>query len=227
MATKRMCDTGLYDKEWFQQLDPKFKLFWEFITKKCDHSGIWDVNLRMLAFQIGFEYNREEILNHPEFEHRIREIEPDKWLVVKHIKFQIGDTLNEKSPFHKSIVKNLDKYGLSFDDGIIIFEGAEQYGIKKEVKAKPKKKSSKFVKPTLQELKEYFVEQKFVNAETEYEKMFLHYESNGWKVGRNSMKDWKAAAKKWNQNRLDGTFSPPKTQQREKHIETAQADQAW
>ena len=57
--------------------------------------------------------------------------------------------------------------------------------------------------------------------------MFLHYESNGWKVGRNSMKDWKAAAKKWNQNRLDGTFSPPKTQQREKHIETAQADQAW
>ena len=112
MATKRMCDTGLYDKEWFQQLDPKFKLFWEFITKKCDHSGIWDVNLRMLAFQIGFEYNREEILSHPEFEHRIKEIEPDKWLVVKHIKFQIGDTLNEKSPFHKSIVKNLDKYAV-------------------------------------------------------------------------------------------------------------------
>ena len=74
MATKRMCDTGLYDKEWFQQLDPKFKLFWEFITKKCDHSGIWDVNLRMLAFQIGFEYNREEILSHPEFENRIKEI---------------------------------------------------------------------------------------------------------------------------------------------------------
>ena len=107
MSTKRMCDTGLYDKEWFQQLDPKYKLFWEFITKKCNHSGIWDVNLRMLPIQIGFTYEKNEILEHHDFQTRIEEIEADKWLVLKHIKFQIGDVLNDKSPFHKSILKGL------------------------------------------------------------------------------------------------------------------------
>jgi hypothetical protein len=25
-----------------------------------------------------------------------------------------------------------------------------------------------------------------------------YYESNGWKVGRNAMKDWKAAVRQWN-----------------------------
>ena len=28
-------------------------------------------------------------------------------------------------------------------------------------------------------------------------KFFSHYESNGWKVGKNSMKNWRAAADQW------------------------------
>ena len=31
------------------------------------------------------------------------------------------------------------------------------------------------------------------------EKFIDYYESNGWKVGRNSMKDWKAAIRTWEQ----------------------------
>ena len=29
------------------------------------------------------------------------------------------------------------------------------------------------------------------------EKFFNHYESNGWYVGKNKMKDWKAAVRGW------------------------------
>ncbi|MPN43403.1 hypothetical protein SDC9_190962 [bioreactor metagenome] len=29
---------------------------------------------------------------------------------------------------------------------------------------------------------------------------FDYYEANGWKVGRNSMKDWKAAVRTWERN---------------------------
>tara|TARA_R100000808_G_C2103737_1_gene120013 strand:+ start:219 stop:902 length:684 start_codon:yes stop_codon:yes gene_type:complete len=227
MATKRMCDTGLYDKEWFQQLDPKFKLFWEFITKKCDHAGVWDVNLRMLPIQIGFEYEKDEILSHPEFKTRIRAIDNDKWLVVKHVKFQCGNMLNPNSPFHKAVQKNLKKYNLTFDDGTIVVEGTTEIKVEAEIKEKPKLKSRRFIKPTLQELKDYFVEQKFLDAETEYESMFLHYESNGWKIGKTGMKDWKSAAKKWNKNKLEGKFSAPKTQKREKYVEPSQSDAAW
>ncbi len=32
-----------------------------------------------------------------------------------------------------------------------------------------------------------------------------HYQSNGWKVGKNSMKDWKAAVRNWERN--EGQFS--------------------
>jgi len=223
MATKRMCDTGLYDKEWFQQLDPKYKLFWEFITKKCDHAGVWDVNLRMLPIQIGFKYDKEELLGLPDFQTRILEIDEDKWLVLKHVKFQCGDELNENSPFHKAVLKNLDKYNLTYEGGKV----TSLNGVKKESTTKSKPKSTKFTKPTLQQVKEFFIENKFVNAEIECEAMFLHYESNGWKVGRNKMVDWQAAARNWNQNRVKGTFEKTKDRKREKYVEESQGDAAW
>jgi hypothetical protein len=32
------------------------------------------------------------------------------------------------------------------------------------------------------------------------ERFFAYYESNGWKVGRNAMKDWRAAVRTWERN---------------------------
>lgn len=54
----------------------------------------------------------------------------------------------------------------------------------------------RFAKPSVQELNSYFLE-KGVNNILEAEKMFNYYESNGWQVGRNKMKNWKAAASNW------------------------------
>ena len=56
-------------------------------------------------------------------------------------------------------------------------------------------KAKRFVKPTLEEVQAYITEKGLnVNAE----KFIDYYESNGWKVGRNPMKDWKATARRWN-----------------------------
>lgn len=57
------------------------------------------------------------------------------------------------------------------------------------------KKSKKFQKPTLAEIREYCEQ---INATINPVKFFNHYESNGWKVGKNPMKDWKAAVRNWN-----------------------------
>lgn len=52
----------------------------------------------------------------------------------------------------------------------------------------------RFTKPTLVEIENYCLERKnSINPN----KFFDYYESNGWKVGRNSMKDWKAAIRNW------------------------------
>ena len=61
-----------------------------------------------------------------------------------------------------------------------------------------KEKKSAFVKPTVVEIYDYACEKlSDKDALAFTEKFHAHYEANGWKVGRNAMKDWKAAVRKW------------------------------
>ena len=54
----------------------------------------------------------------------------------------------------------------------------------------------KFVKPTVYEVSEYCNERdNGINAD----QFVDHYDSNGWKVGKNPMKDWKATIRTWEQ----------------------------
>ena len=55
-------------------------------------------------------------------------------------------------------------------------------------------KRKRFEKPTLSEIEQYCIER---NNNVNAEQFFDYYESNGWKVGKNSMKDWKAAVRTW------------------------------
>ena len=65
------------------------------------------------------------------------------------------------------------------------------------------KKTKKFIKPTIKEIKDYCIER---NNNIEAERFFNHYESNGWMVGRNKMKDWKASVRTWEQKQIE--FAP-------------------
>ena len=59
-----------------------------------------------------------------------------------------------------------------------------------------------FTKPTAEEVKAYCVERKNnVNAD----KFIDFYESKGWLIGKNPMKDWKACVRTWEK----GSTSPP------------------
>ena len=51
-----------------------------------------------------------------------------------------------------------------------------------------------FVRPTLREVSAYCLERGSIVDPVQW---FDHYTANGWKVGRNSMKDWKAAVRTW------------------------------
>ena len=62
----------------------------------------------------------------------------------------------------------------------------------------PKEKKTQFVKPTVVEIYDYACEKLSNDDALKFtEKFHAHYEANGWKVGRNQMKDWKAAVRKW------------------------------
>lgn len=54
----------------------------------------------------------------------------------------------------------------------------------------------RFEKPSLEELENYCLEKNLKNVDTE---VFMNfYESNGWMVGKNKMKNWKATISNWN-----------------------------
>ena len=61
-------------------------------------------------------------------------------------------------------------------------------------------KRKRFEKPTLSQITQYCLERNNnVNADQFYD----YYESNGWKVGKNAMKDWKACVRTWERNGYD------------------------
>lgn len=78
--------------------------------------------------------------------------------------------------------------------------------------SKPKKK---FVKPTIEQVKQYAIEANLTKLDpyTFYD----HFESNGWKVsGISPMKDWKAAMRNW--NRRSDSFNNTQQSNKNKNI---------
>lgn len=63
-----------------------------------------------------------------------------------------------------------------------------------ETKVPTKRETKRFTKPTIDEINKFITENSY-NLDAEY--FYNYYESNGWMVGRNKMKDWKAAVRKW------------------------------
>lgn len=64
------------------------------------------------------------------------------------------------------------------------------------------KKTKRFVKPSIEEIKEYVFENS-LNVDCEY--FYDYYESNGWTVGKNHMKDWKATLRNWSRRNQKST----------------------
>lgn len=62
--------------------------------------------------------------------------------------------------------------------------------------------NKKFVPPSVDEVKEYCLERK---NNVDPEAFVSFYESKGWMVGKNKMKDWKAAVRTWERSRSSGT----------------------
>lgn len=66
--------------------------------------------------------------------------------------------------------------------------------------SKPKKENPKFIPPSFFEVREYCLER---GNRVDPQRFIDHYTSNGWMVGKNKMKDWKAAVRTWERNTID------------------------
>ena len=78
--------------------------------------------------------------------------------------------------------------------------------------SKKENKQKKFKKPTVEEINDYQIEYKNkILIDADY--FIDYYESNGWKIKNNPMKDWKATVRNWIRNQ--NNFKVQKNAKRE------------
>lgn len=80
--------------------------------------------------------------------------------------------------------------------------------IEKDIESRDKSIGAKH-HPTLEEVKAYCSERK---NKVDPERWYDYYTSNGWKVGKNPMKDWKAAVRTWERGEAKTYKGRPKSQ---------------
>ena len=101
----------------------------------------------------------------------------------------------------EEILASVELWELDGDDGIFINDSisfdklAELTDYLRSVQPK---KSERFVKPTIEEIQAHILEKGYT---FDAEAFYAFYESNGWKVGKNPMKNWKMACTTWAKNR--------------------------
>ncbi len=196
--TKRFCDTEIWEKDWYLELSVKQKLLVKFLFDKCDCAGIYKISYYTLRFCFGEEIKKEDF----EGIKQVVFLDDETIFIEDFVLFQCSiDSLKDLNPnnnAHKGIIKRLEKYNL--------YLGASEPLVSPSLGAQDKEKekeinttnnSTKFTKPSIDEVKNYCIERKNnVNPE----QFIDFYESKNWFIGKNKMKDWKAAVRNWERN---------------------------
>jgi hypothetical protein len=215
---KRFTDTDKWKKPLIRSLEAPYKLLWLYILDDCDHAGIWQVDLDVASIRVGAPITID-IMKSNFGEHLVFFDEDSKIFVPDFIEFQYG-ILNESNRVHQSVIALLSKYGLgAYKPLTSPLQGAKDKDKDKD-KDKNKEKdkdnrASKFQKPELKEVHEFMATcnmaagniwptEKVASASKGF---WNYYEANGWRVGKNPMKDWKAASRNWMNN--ENKFNTP------------------
>lgn len=112
-------------------------------------------------------------------------------------KYQRDDPLNDQQMASNVSSSMANKWP---SDGQVVAtakEGKEEKEVKKE---EGRRESGRFAPPTLEAVRQYCLERK---NRVDPQRFVDYYEANGWRVGRNPMRDWKAAVRSWETNGRD------------------------
>lgn len=220
MSTQRYISTSFWDDEWIQSLDPSEKLLYlYYMTNTLTNiAGVYKITERRVSFDTGFNISTIQHIMQ-KFDKSGKVFRHGEWVVLptwaKHQKVSERDN-NRKGI--DAILKSLpdDVFSFIVEKGYKYIylneigrplQGASKtlnysdielesnLDIECESKEPPIESAhTRFKKPTLQEVLDYCKERRnTVNAQ----RFIDYYESKGWKVGRDGMKDWKASVRTW------------------------------
>lgn len=134
------------------------------------------------------------------------EIKDDQTIYMEEVEKMIGSAVDNDNANRQRRFRERQKQLALPDRYDAVTKNNESKSIEKEIdkeieKDIDKKPQKRFAKPTLDDVKAYCQER---NNNVDPEKWFNYYSANGWKVGKNPMKDWKAAVRTWERSEDGG-----------------------
>ena len=121
----------------------------------------------------------------------------DGELAIKFLDSQLQEVSQKSNKARKAANKR-------WSDANAMQTHSERNAIREDkIREEEKRESNRFTAPTISEIQQYAKEKKYVSFNAA--RFHAYYESNGWKVGKNKMKDWKAAARGWQSRESENT----------------------
>lgn len=212
MAERRMFTMKIVDSDPFLDMPMSTQCLYFHLNMRADDDGFVNNSKRiqrmigaseddlklLLAkrFILGFE-NGVVVIKHWRMHNLLRK---DRHTPTQYIEERDTLAINEngaytEKPIIEAVATTWQPNGnqVATEDSI----GEDRLGKESIVEDTETPKRKRFVPPTLDEVRAYCKERKNnVNPE----KFIDHYTANGWMVGRNKMKDWKAAVRTWERN---------------------------
>ena len=195
MAQKRMFSLSVVDTDQFLDMPISSRLLYYELGMRADDDGFVD-NFKKILLFTGLKEDDLKVLIAKQY------VLPfdSGVIVIRH--WRMNNYL--RNDRHKSTQYQEELKKLSVDDNLVY--QMDTTGIPGGIHSIDKNRLDKnsidnniaFKKPTLEEVKEYCEER---NNGIDAETFINFYESKGWMVGKNKMKDWKACIRTWERNR--------------------------
>ena len=128
-------------------------------------------------------------------------IQKDRYTETKYIEEKNQLIINEKNAYSLKQISLLDDENDNvyiLDTQVRLGKDRDRLGKDRLELERDKNKATCFIKPTIDEIKTFLNDQEYDTDTDRYANRFYNfYESKGWKVGKEKMKDWKAAIRGW------------------------------
>ena len=213
MANRRMFAKTIIDSDAFLDMPPSSQVLYFHLAMRADDDGFIN-NPKTIMRIVGAKDDDIKLLIAKKFiipfasgvvviKHwRIHNyIQKDRYTETKYIDEKNQLIINKKNGYSLKQISLLDDE----NDNVYILDtqvrlGKDRLEIGKDrlELERDKNKATRFIKPTIDEIKTFLNDQEYETDTDRYANRFYNfYESKGWKVGKEKMKDWKAAIRGW------------------------------
>ena len=213
MANRRMFAKTIIDSDAFLDMPPSSQALYFHLAMRADDDGFIN-NPKSIMRVVGAKDDDIKLLVAKRFiipfdsgvvviKHwRIHNyIQKDRYTETKYIEEKNQLIINKKNGY------SLKQIGLFDDENenvsrmytqVRLESGKVRLGKDRLELERDKNKATRFITPTIDEIKTFLNEQGYETDTDRYANRFYNfYESKGWKVGKEKMKDWKAAIRGW------------------------------